>query len=161
MLAEVVTKSSVPEITQKASALLVVDRAPLVQAAQHLTGYVGKKAVAANAAGQRAISGWTKVEGYIQRTDEVFTKCQQIGHELPVHIVKDQGRAGRFYACHAEKQMSTLSSTPIVVVGPKMCRDCIRYFQKLAVFEQTERVVQDFEMIRVFKPDGSVIKIPN
>ncbi|PON27343.1 hypothetical protein TGAM01_v203724 [Trichoderma gamsii] len=37
-------------------------------------------------------------------TDEVFYLCQITGHGLPRHEY-DRGKPGRFYACHAEKQL--------------------------------------------------------
>lgn len=38
-------------------------------------------------------------------TDEVFVICESIGHILAPVSEMDQGRPGRWHACHAEKQL--------------------------------------------------------
>ncbi|MCJ1387129.1 hypothetical protein MMC17_010258 [Xylographa soralifera] len=57
-----------------------------------------------------AKSGWsTAMEGldYLNNSDwtqEVFEVCATIGYDLPPHM-DDGTKPGRFYACHAEKQL--------------------------------------------------------
>ncbi|KAB5566316.1 DYW family of nucleic acid deaminases-domain-containing protein [Coniochaeta sp. 2T2.1] len=59
-----------------------------------------------------AMSGWAHKDDPASNiqvagrewTDAVCQICSYIGHELPMHV-RDQGQPGRYYACHAEKQL--------------------------------------------------------
>lgn len=57
-----------------------------------------------------AMSGWAHEErnniqiGGRNWTAEVLRLCEVIGYHLPVDV-RDQGKAGQYHACHAEKQL--------------------------------------------------------
>jgi hypothetical protein len=57
-----------------------------------------------------AMSGWNHDETDVtvsgkQWTDEVMRIALIVGHELPREGLRDQGRTGKYYATHAEKQL--------------------------------------------------------
>ncbi|VBB06149.1 phage late control gene d protein (gpd) [Lucifera butyrica] len=122
----------------------------------------GTKTFASN--GKKTMSGWdgkttiaptecTRVE-----PREVMDYSEEIGHKLKNSGSNDHGIPGQFQACHAEKQLSLLTDSPIGV-NRKMCTDCQGYFQKHAAYTGEEKFVTDPEMTRIFHPNGEVSKI--
>jgi len=87
-------------------------------------------------------------------------RSQNIGHSLKPAGALDQGVPGRYNASHAEKKMSILSPNQPVAVSRPMCPDCQEYFHLLAQYTQHIQVVADPQIIRIFRPDGSVIEVP-
>jgi hypothetical protein len=82
-------------------------------------------------------------------------KAAEIGHELKPNTYLDQGVPGRYNASHAEKQLSIVSDGPIAV-SRSMCPDCQGYFQKLAGSTGKSYTVGDPDVIREFRPDGTI-----
>ncbi len=70
----------------------------------------------------------------------------------------DNGVEGSFFACHAEKQLSLLTSEPIGI-SRDMCNDCIAYFQKHSTATQKLLVATDPKVTRIFFPSGKIIEI--
>jgi hypothetical protein len=117
------------------------------------------KTVAGIEDGTKSLSGWTPKKGFVQATDEVMVKAEQIGHDIRNHKLLDQGTPGRYNASHAEKQLSIFTDEPIRV-SQKMCSDCQPYFLALAKAENKIRIVADPDAIRVFYPNGEVKLLP-
>lgn len=84
----------------------------------------------------------------------------QIGHKLEVKPDYDKGVAGRWAACHAEKQLAMLGANSMAV-SKYMCPDCQEFFSLLSKVEGRTIVVRDPSSTRVFCPDKSNVVIPN
>lgn len=106
--------------------------------------------------GLRTISGWSKREGYIQKTDEVMLRSNQIGYQLRKDKLRDQGVHGRYNASHAEKQAYEVSPNQPIGVSKPMCRDCRLYFRFLAQHVGELQVISDPNITRIFHSNGSV-----
>ncbi|HIS63710.1 MAG TPA: hypothetical protein IAC14_16015 [Candidatus Scybalomonas excrementigallinarum] len=106
------------------------------------------------------LSGWKKLKDntdFIRVSPEdIIDKSQEIGHNLRNAGANDQGIKGKYNASHAEKQLSLKTDKPIGISQP-MCQDCQNYFRCLAISESKNFVTADTNMVRIFKPDGSVI----
>ena len=132
------------------------------EAAEHdINTYPPEKTAAAVEGGPCALSGWDHgKEGFVQATEEVRMRSQQIGHELKPHKLFDDGVPGRFNACHAEKQMSVVAPDKPIAVSSPMCSDCQSYFRATARYTDKSQVVADPDKTRIFYPDGRVVELP-
>jgi hypothetical protein len=112
----------------------------------------------------KTISGWTnKPEGYTSVTpEEVLEHQKKIGHPTKRAGAMDQGKPGRYYASHAERQAALARQNAInVEVSSPMCSDCINYFQKQAMYVNRPIAVVDPKVTRVFYPDGEILVFPH
>jgi hypothetical protein len=133
------------------------DGAALQDSEKNLGRAPGRKTLASNLGGDKTISGWTPKDGFVQATDEVMEKAEEIGHELRSHPF-DRGVDGRYFASHAEKQAALTSRN--IAVSKIMCADCQEYFRRLAIYSGDEYTVLDPKALRVFNPDGTVSFTP-
>lgn len=122
------------------------------------SSYTGGKTVAM-VAGEQTISGWTKRKGYVQKTDEVMLRSNQIGYQLKNDYLRDQGVNGRYNASHAEKQAYEVAPNQPIGVSRPMCLDCRIYFRLLAQHVGESQVISDPDITRIFYSDGRVIVI--
>jgi len=139
------------------AALNTVD--PEIVAAR-ASGGIGKvplgKTVAANAASERTLSGWTDRSGYLASsslTDDVLANAKAIRYEFKPQKLFDQGVPGRFNASHAEPQMSMVSDT--FGVSKVMCTSCRSYMSSRAVAEARTFTIADPTRIWTFAPNST------
>jgi hypothetical protein len=122
-------------------------------ASQQNLGFIPEgKTVAADQFGQRTLSGWTDTPGFLpsnQQVGSVLAKADQIGFQFQTHVF-DQGTAGRYFASHAEPQLSLDSN--IFAVSRNMCISCRSFMSARSVAEGTTFVVQDPTRIWTFSP---------
>lgn len=92
--------------------------------------------------------------------DQIFDYSKKIGHELPAKKPKflDNGIAGSWNACHAEKQLSLLTDEPIGI-SRDMCSNCITYFQKHAIHSNKVKITTDPIKTRLFFPSGEILEL--
>jgi hypothetical protein len=109
--------------------------------------------VAADALARRTLSGWTNVKGFLNSSDlvsRVMVKAREIGYEFSAHF-RDQGVIGRFFASHAEPQLSLFSD--VFAVSRDVCPSCRQFLSSRAVAEGRTFVVQDPKLVWTFTPD--------
>jgi RHS repeat-associated protein len=135
-----------------------------IGSAKSARNYLGRvppgKTVAAVEGGPRTLSGWSSRKGFVQATNSVMVQARRMRYTLPISRMRDQGVPGRFYASHAEKQLSVVAPNRPMAVSRAMCPDCIRYFQTLAQYRGVTQVVADPTGVRVFLTSGKMILIP-
>jgi hypothetical protein len=112
---------------------------------------------------QTRVSGWTPIPERKVAVDpqKVADRAKQIGHQLRPAGARDGrpqqgGFVGKSAASHAEKQQIVAHPNDRVGVSAPMCADCIRFFQKEAIYQKRAQVVSDPEVTRVFARDGSI-----
>ena len=106
--------------------------------------------------GTRTHSGWRDrtTEGYVNgrnATSQVLKLSKEMGYQLGTHIY-DQGVSGRYYASHAEKQMSVVApNQPLAISHPNgMCADCINYFKQYSIYSKMPQVIADPNGVNIF-----------
>lgn len=117
-----------------------------------------RKTVAANYHGDRTLSGWSAHNGFLQRTNQVLDYGDRMGYDWRRHGF-DRGVQGRYYACHAEKQLFMVSHDPMSVSRP-MCPDCQQFFRHAAYAERENLIVVQPGQANLFMPDGSMWRSP-
>jgi len=125
------------------------------------------KTVATTQYGQRTLSGWEHSgwehgagdeSGYASPADEtVMAQAGRMGFDFRDAGAFDRGISGRYYASHAEPQMSEIAPDEPMAVSRVMCSECQRYFKVLARYAGIPQVVADPYDVRVFYPDGRVL----
>ncbi|KAK4540690.1 hypothetical protein LTR36_009021 [Oleoguttula mirabilis] len=92
-----------------------------------------------------SVSGWSEfsAEPYQLNsnlwTSRVFELCKVVGHILPETPSRDQGVAGRYAVCHAEKQLvayywyrhSTYEKKRTLHVSRQPCEDCVLFLRQV------------------------------
>ncbi len=122
---------------------------------------LSKKTIAGVERGERTISGWKQQPGYIQATDLVMARCEEIGYSLRSAGPLDKGVQGRYNASHAEKQISVIHPDQPIGVSSEMCLDCQEYFKALVRHTGNIQVIADPKTVRIFRLDGSVDELSN
>ncbi len=120
------------------------------------------KTVAATQYGQRTLSGWEHEagdgSGYASPADEtVMAQAGRMGFDFRDAGAFDRSIPGRYYASHAEPQMSEIAPDEPMAVSRVMCSECQRYFKVLARYAGIPQVIADPYDVRVFYPDGRVL----
>ena len=119
-----------------------------------------KKTVSTDGTTQ-TISGYSpKKPGEFTHVDSqaVMDRSKEIGHDLRPGYALDQGIAGQYSACHAEKQ--SIVNNPhasVIEVSRVQCTDCQEFFIKEAQHQKRAITVIDPSHQRVFMPDGTVV----
>jgi hypothetical protein len=111
--------------------------------------------VAANEVGLRTLSGWTNTSGFLpsfRQTIEAMAKADEIGFEFRSHLF-DQGMPGRYYASHAEPQLSLVSDH--FAVSRPMCPSCRGFVSARAVAEGKYFIVKDPDRVWFFSPEST------
>jgi len=120
------------------------------------------KAVAATEYGQRTLSGWEHGSdpgsGYAPPADDlVMAQAQGMNFRFRRAGAADGDIPGRYYASHAEVQMTEVAPDEPIAVSRVMCPDCQKYFKALAQYTDTPQTIADLYDVRVFYPDGRVL----
>ncbi len=120
------------------------------------------KTVAATQYGQRTLSGWEHEagdgSGYASPADEtVMAQAGRMGFDFRDAGAFDRSIPGRYYASHAEPQMSEIAPDEPMAVSRVLCSECQRYFKVLARYAGIPQVIADPYDVRVFYPDGRVL----
>ena len=127
----------------------------LASAEENLGVVPDGKTVAADAFGRRTLSGWTDTQGFLpssQQVNDVMAKANEIGFQFKSHIF-DNGVPGRYFASHAEPQLSLNSGT--FMVSKDMCSSCRSFMSARSVAEGTTFIVQDPTRIWTFSPTST------
>ena len=113
-------------------------------------------------------------EGYLPQralSMQAAHLCEMIGHEYAVENSKVlNSRSFMFCWCHAEKQKLVDIRNKIqdnivywqwiiVYVDREMCKDCIHFATKLAMFDKCTIAIHDPKHKRQFFPAGTVIQV--
>ncbi|WP_299050652.1 hypothetical protein [uncultured Actinomyces sp.] len=114
-----------------------------------------------SADGAISLSGWGRRKRGFQEPniDKVLEMQEKIGHPRNSHNL-DNGVLGRFYACHAERQLSITAKIPAIGVSKNVCNDCQEYFSRLAQYQGRDWYVADPSWTWIFHSDGAVTKLP-
>lgn len=114
-----------------------------------------------SADGAISLSGWGRRKRGFQEPniDRVLEMQEKIGHPRNSHNL-DNGVLGRFYACHAERQLSITAKIPAIGVSKNVCNDCQEYFSRLAQYQGRDWYVADPSWTWIFHSDGAVTKLP-
>jgi len=143
----------------------VKSEANAVQVAQNIQQSLddppGKKTIAGVKTGDRTISGWKQQPGFIQATERVMIRCEEIGYSLRPAGPLDKGVPGRYNASHAEKQISVIYPDQPIGVSSEMCLDCQEYFKALVRHTGNIQVIADPKIVRIFHPNGNVDELSN
>ena len=153
------------EVTVKDAATVAAEReatvaaetagSELAAAEKNLGSVPARKTVAADQSGQRTLSGWTDTEGFVAskaQVSQVMEKAEEIGFEFKPHIF-DNGVRGRYFASHAEPQLSLKSD--IFAVSKKMCESCRSFVSGSAVAKEKTFIIQDPTKIWTFSPTST------
>jgi len=121
----------------------------------------GKKKCLANTDDAQTMSGWSDrpppPPGTTRVPPEDVLKLQEeIGHPIRPNSFLDNGVPGQHYASHAEKQMAVLDPNKPVRIDLPQCKDCIDFYQKLAMHRNQAQTVIGPDGTRTFLPDGSI-----
>ena len=122
------------------------------------------KAFAATAQDRWTMSGWGNDWGVFLTNTFLFEygrnpeRFTQLGYQLqaPRAAFLDAGVIGRYWATHAEKQLSYRAPNEPIGVNRPMCDDCQNFFKQLAQRTSQIQVVADPSVTRIFYPNGQV-----
>lgn len=108
----------------------------------------------------KALSGWgaDRPPGFQEpNVEDVLAKQKKIGHDVKKSGANDHGVDGRYYASHAERQLSLTAKEPQIGVPKAMCPDRQGYFAKLAQHEGRDWRLTDPDGTWIFRADGTVV----
>jgi hypothetical protein len=103
---------------------------------------------------QRTLSGWTDQSGFVPsaaQVEQVMAQADAIGFTFKPAGALDQGIPGRYFASHAEPQLSILSDT--IAVSKDMCKSCRSFISARAVAEGKTFAVRDPSTTWIFGPN--------
>jgi hypothetical protein len=92
-------------------------------------------------------------------TNDVMVEAKRIGHLLEENTSLDNGIPGQEKASHAEKIAAVKNPGRALAVDRAMCADCFAFFQKLAIVNGANLVVQEPTGTWIFRPDGSRVNL--
>jgi hypothetical protein len=128
----------------------------LASAQSHIGSVPKGKTVAANVEAQRTLSGWTDQPGFVPsaaQVDQVLSHADSIGYAFKRAGGLDKGIPGRYFASHAEPQLSLLSD--VFAVSKDMCASCRSFISARAVAEGKSFTIQDPTKVWTFTPTMS------
>jgi hypothetical protein len=112
--------------------------------------------------GARAPDGTSRTSGWgsdISTLDDVRRLANKIGYEpKPNTFLDAAGHPGSYNLSHAEKQLAAASNSSAHGVSRVMCWDCQAFYSRLAVYRGRVIVVADPSGLRLFLPDGTVVR---
>ncbi len=127
-----------------------------------------KKTIAVAISGLPSMSGWThwavedEEAGLLEFEnsavanesvlDYMYGLADRHGYAIKEHKLFDHGVPGRYYASHAEKQLSVVYPDEPIGVSKRMCGNCLGYFQAVANDRDEQQVVVDVRDVNVFDP---------
>ena len=108
----------------------------------------------------KTLGGWgaDRPPGFQEpNVEDVLAKQKEIGHDVKKSGANDHGVDGRYYASHAERQLSLTAKEPQIGVSKAMCPDRQGYFAKLAQHEGRDWRLTDPNGKWIFRADGTVV----
>ncbi|MBO0799474.1 MAG: type IV secretion protein Rhs, partial [Blastocatellia bacterium] len=108
----------------------------------------------------KKLSGWNTAksptpEGFTQiDPQEILDLQEEMGFPAKRSGAMDQGKDGKYFASHAERQASVLCPDQPIEVSDDMCPNCHGYFQALANYRGVDQQVTDPRGTHNFYPQG-------